>query len=624
MKKILSLFILSGLIVFSACDPMEDIYNEIDAQEDPILADIEYTLTSDDYEAIADLIIADNPADSLNAQFIEAFGYFTDDISVQDYVPYYLNDEYPWLGPGSTANITYNYNGDMPEDLTSYVGVDEYEFDEDDYESVDSLVNITGYLYPNFNPNLYLPGILTNSITGAEDGDMYLISYKYSDVNPVINIVNNTKVFEEDFETATAYETIDINGWAQYIEAGTETWEGRSYNGLYAQFSAYGTGEVSNISWLITPAIDLSEYSEVIFNFDSKDGYSNGDPLTVLISTDYTGTGDPNSSTWADLDPILSTGNTSGYASAWVESGDLSLDDYCGGIVYIAFKYEGGDPSLTTTMQINDVTVTALTAGFEVIGPNSYTVKEYYEYDGSEWSKMSDIYYLSSVDYDAMGPGPGKYSNFSADDLPQDYLPKFLDSNYPAAGEGISIIVVYKYYTGTDAGTVTLADEYTYTSGVWESSYNYVVEQTGQFAVSGTSYLWVFDPTETYTMSNSDFQTIVDYVGANISVDYVDSYGTGESYFGAGAYYGNFDLRAGKWDAEVFASWEEAIEEALGTALLPTLYPSATLQVNGVDMYYRVIFATYSGAAADYAMKFQVTKAGPDPEFTLDEGPILQ
>ena len=55
--------------------------------------------------------------------------------------------------------------------------------------------------------------------------------------------------FEEDFETVTAYATVDINGWTQHIEAGTETWEGREYGGnLYAQFSAYESGEASNVA----------------------------------------------------------------------------------------------------------------------------------------------------------------------------------------------------------------------------------------------------------------------------------------------------------------------------------------------------------------------------------------
>ncbi|MDK2978993.1 MAG: hypothetical protein PWP52_1707, partial [Bacteroidales bacterium] len=164
--------------------------------------------------------------------------------------------------------------------------------------------------------------------------------------------------FAEDFETVTEYETVDINGWKQYIEVGNESWEGRKYDGnLYAQFSAYNTEEDSNIGWLITPALDLTGYSEVIFSFKSKDGFNNGDPLEVFISTDYAGSGDPNGSSWIELNPVLSTGNSEGYATNWTASGDLYLNDYTGNTVYIAFKYTGGDPSLTTTMQIDDVLV---------------------------------------------------------------------------------------------------------------------------------------------------------------------------------------------------------------------------------------------------------------------------
>ena len=143
MKKILSIFILLGFVILNACDPVEDIYNEIDDAEIPAVADVEYTLTSDDYATIAEKIIDAHPADSLSAQFIEANEFFNDYITVQEYVPYFLNEAYPWLGPGSTAKITYNYNGDMPEDLMTYVEIDEYSLSSADYESIDSLVKIT-------------------------------------------------------------------------------------------------------------------------------------------------------------------------------------------------------------------------------------------------------------------------------------------------------------------------------------------------------------------------------------------------------------------------------------------------------------------------------------------------
>jgi len=623
MKKILSIFILLGIVIFSSCDPMEDIYDEIDAQGDPIVSAIEYLLTSDDYATIADLAVALDPGDTTNAYFLDDYDYFTSEISFQDYIAMFLNDRYPVQGPGSTAKITYNYNDSISEDLASYVDLDGYELVAANYDGVDSLVKIAQYLYPDFNPDLYLPGIISSSITGAEEGDMYLISYEYSDVNPAIDIVNNTKVFEEDFGAVTDDETIDIDGWSQYQEAGTAAWEGREYGGnLYGQFSAYSSGEASNIAWLITDAIDLTEYSEVILNLKSKDGYNNGDALTVLISEDYSGTGNPTAANWVALNPTLSTGNSGGFASDWVESGDISLNEYVGGEVYIAFKYVGGDGTITTTMQIDDVEVIALTAGFEVIGPDEYTAKDYYEYNGAEWEKMSNIHYLSSKDYDAMGD-PGSHDNFSSSILAQDYLPKYLDNLYPTAGEGISVIVVYDYYTGINYETVTIADEYTYTSGEWVSSYSYVQEMTAQWAVSSATNKWVFDPTETITLTNDEYKYIVDYVIDNFDAEFIGYDSRREYYYGVSEKYNNFDITSGKYNEDVFDSWEEATATALSDVLLPHLYPNATLQVNGVDMFYRIIFNTYSGSNALYVIKFQVTKAGPDPEFTLVEGPEL-
>lgn len=241
---------------------------------------------------------------------------------------------------------------------------------------------------------------------------------------------------------------------------------------------------------------------------------------------------------------------------------------------------------------------------------------DYYTFDGSEWAPVPGVYVLTSDDYDSMGD-PGAYNNFSSSTPPEDYLPTFLKMKYPYAQSGDVKVIVYKYYSG---GVSTRAKEYHFDGTDW-SEYDAIVQVTNQFIHNAAK--WVFDPTETYTMSSSDYQIIVDYVKDNFGDDYVDSYGTQEFYYGAGAYYSNFDLRSGKWNSEEFDSWDEAVTEALGTVLLPAIYPNATLQVNGVDMYYRVVFDTYSGSAARYAMKFQVTKAGPDPEFTFVEGPTL-
>ncbi|MFW5820521.1 MAG: DUF5017 domain-containing protein, partial [Bacteroidota bacterium] len=168
--------------------------------------------------------------------------------------------------------------------------------------------------------------------------------------------------------------------------------------------------------------------------------------------------------------------------------------------------------------------------------------------------------------------------------------------------------------------TLTLADRYTYNNGSWESTYNYIEEQTSQF-LYGTEG-WVFDPTITFSMASEDYQVIVDWVENNFpGEDYVNDFGTGEYYHGANSYYNNFDIRSGSFEPEAFDTWEEAVTSAIGNILLPEKFPNAQIQVGGVDMYYIVRFATYSGADGSYAIKFQVTKSGPEPEFTLVEGP---
>ncbi|HRW62469.1 MAG TPA: choice-of-anchor J domain-containing protein [Bacteroidales bacterium] len=634
MKKLLYILILL-IVGFSSCDPNEDIYKELDDLKQPYSGQVEYIFSTNDYEdaaAIA-MAMAINEQDSTWAGYLEDFEAFNDSFPASEIVPHLLAGLFPAYNKNSVANVTYNYIADLPGDLAVYTTAEQYSFASDDYADVDSLVNITGYFYPEFNPDLYVPSILENNVTDAEDGDILIVSYKYSDVTPIINIVENTVILGEDFSTATAYETIDINGWTQYLEAGAETWEGRSYSGnLYAQFSARNTGDASNIAWLITPAIDLTEYTDVIFNFLSKDGYNNGDPLTVLISDDYTGTGDPNSATWVNLNPDLSTGNTSGYASSFTESGDISLNSYCGGTVYIAFKYSGGDGGITTTMQIDDVNVIALTQGFDIIGKNPITIRDYYTYEGDVWTKMEDVYYLNSADYDAMG-APGKYDNFSSDANPRDYLPNFLKAMYPLAGEGVVKTVVYKYYTGM-VGTLTLADQYTYTAGQWQSLYNYIEETTEQYLHTGTE--WIFDPTVRFTMSASDYQIIVDYVKAKVDPAFVDSYGTAEYYSGASSYYGNFDLRLSKrvqYDPDTYSSLstEEGVALTLERLqdgiiiLLQNKYPNAVPQVGGFDVHYFISYQTYNNdfSRTNFMVDYKCTAAASGsnpPQFELQDG----
>jgi hypothetical protein len=260
-------------------------------------------------------------------------------------------------------------------------------------------------------------------------------------------------------------------------------------------------------------------------------------------------------------------------------------------------------------------------------------ITEFWIFDGSVWAESDkqapevpegvEFYELTTSDYDSMGTDngePGRYNNFDEDVDPDNYLSTFLGVKFPYASEGDMIAVLYKFYNEEDEDNKfneIRADEYTLTAGTWVK-YSSTIEKTDQYVRSTVG--WVYDPSILYTMVKDDYQIIVDYVNDNIGSEYLDSFGTAESYYGAGSYHENFGIRDGDFDTS-FDTWQDAVKAAIGTAFLPNKFPEAAAQVDGVDVNYVITFATYSGSDGTYSITFKCTKSGPNPEFEYVEGP---
>ena len=249
-------------------------------------------------------------------------------------------------------------------------------------------------------------------------------------------------------------------------------------------------------------------------------------------------------------------------------------------------------------------------------------VSENYKFDGANWALATinlpdgvNVYELSSDDYDSMGK-PGKYNNFSSSMPAENYLPAFLKSKYQYAQPEDIIAVVYNFYKS--GKTSKKAIEYTYDGTMW-NMYQSTITKTDQYLKTESS--WVFDPTVLYTIGKGDYQMIVDYVKQNIGAEHVSSYGNNESYYGANDYYANFNIRDNEFSS-TFASWEEAVKEAIKDAFLPAKFPDAVAQVEGIDVKYIVTFLAHSDSDVYYSMTFQCTKSGPNPEFKFIEGPM--
>ncbi|MBK7121482.1 MAG: choice-of-anchor J domain-containing protein [Chitinophagaceae bacterium] len=190
-------------------------------------------------------------------------------------------------------------------------------------------------------------------------------------------------LFYEDFEghtvtTTFPYVPVTLAGWKNLAENASELWTARIFsNNKYAYMSGFGTNQSTVTSWLVTPGVPLSGTNKTL-TFKTIQGFiltstPGGTPvqaaLKVLVSTNYTGTGNPWAAgvVWTDLtsQAVLSPGSTtSSFPSGFTNSGNISLNAYSG-TIYVAFRYEGADPAgtasdKTSAWEVDEVKITGL------------------------------------------------------------------------------------------------------------------------------------------------------------------------------------------------------------------------------------------------------------------------
>lgn len=166
---------------------------------------------------------------------------------------------------------------------------------------------------------------------------------------PYANIIN-----EEGFD-------VDLGAWTPISVVGDQVWIHDEYSGkTYAKMNGYVSSKGSNANedWLISPALNFDNYGEEACWFETAMNYT-GNGLMIKVSTDYTGTGDPNAATWVDLtaNALWSAG---GYA--WQHSGIIDLSTFNGTEVYIAFIYTSTDEA-SATWEVDNILITG-TQGF--------------------------------------------------------------------------------------------------------------------------------------------------------------------------------------------------------------------------------------------------------------------
>ena len=169
-------------------------------------------------------------------------------------------------------------------------------------------------------------------------------------------------LFSEDFTSAITDSSFAATGYKNISEIGGKyfTTKKTSANN-YLEISAFAARQNVVISWLILPPINLDHSANEILHFDTKDGFDNGAILQAMVSTNYDGIQNPAKAKWTLLQAVIAKGNTNGFAPQWMFSNNLDMSKFKGS-VYIAFRYEGNDPSaaigkLTTSFRLDNIVV---------------------------------------------------------------------------------------------------------------------------------------------------------------------------------------------------------------------------------------------------------------------------
>jgi len=487
MKKIIYLLTLSAF-VFTACDPNEDINAEIDAQDNPIVGNATYTFTDEDYEAL-----------ELD------FGNFSSVDDAKTMIAPYLQTIAPfqYWGNGSSVTVNYELYIGSAEGVSDYTSADSYEFTNADYAAAGS--DASGF-YPNVDPSDEIPAILDAQVSDPVEGQILLVEYDQYINTPDVGLTNFYQAtFPADFDD---FELIDASGDLDAWTTGSSNVQGSGYNG----------SPQANEEWLISPEIDLTGASDLLFQITQEIDLFGADVslFDILIATDYNTGGDVATANWTALsfDKTIFGNMTT--------SEDFDFSDYDGETVHIALKYSSTD-SASPRWRVQNFAVKAIGVTGESVNYGAY-----YMYSDGEWELVENTYYLSSADFDSMGEGsgqPGRFDNFSSSVSPDNYLPAFLAINFPYGQEEEELIVTYAYYSSS-SGAQVRGNLYTFTDGAW-MAHQSTISTSLQFGHDGTQ--WVPDNTIRYTLVDADYSnvasTLLTTPGFEDAAGNLDNYG---------------------------------------------------------------------------------------------------
>ena len=413
------------------------------------------------------------------------------------------------------------------------------------------------------------------------------------------------------------YETLDKNV-VPYSEKINYTFTSKDYTDFAEQIKKKELNEQAAleaadiITFLsFSPDRSFDSYPEATNAFFSAKFLALNEGSSVNVSSKY--------SQSHNLSIALSTPLTSGFEQYTLQDADyaamggniatnkyLTSADLATLATYIKTIYPSAiaDNTIVITFNYNDAVTT-------------YTKETWYSFNGSSWFADATKISLTLDEYKSMG------SSFSSGYFTKSYpatlyLPTFLKTKYPYALSKDKKTIMYRFQTAApNIYLQTHVVTYTFDGTKWSEN----SMKSDIFLRTATS--WVYDLTLRFTMMSADYQILADWTRDNKFNYYNDQYKNEEYYFGASAYYKNFNLklatRRGKDEDLLIPADDVAAMKYLEAQILEGVivmlekkYPTMEPITNGIEQYAEITYMVYYGTNPSpyYKTKFKCVSTG--------------
>lgn len=197
MKKIFYSFAILTLL-FTSCNPLEDIYEEIDAVETVISGEATITLTETDYTDDVD-----------DGGLGLSFPNFSSETDAKTMLPGFLSNKFPAWGKESLAEVTFKLYSPKRDEKSLAV----YEVTSDDYTA-------GGHNFGNFSSFDDVTEFLNTKYPSAANRLLVSLTYKYWDGAQVLDLengfINNAGTWEMSIGITDAEYSAMGEGRAQF------------------------------------------------------------------------------------------------------------------------------------------------------------------------------------------------------------------------------------------------------------------------------------------------------------------------------------------------------------------------------------------------------------------------